>query len=240
MRTANSYALEALQSGPNEESLVKALKAAGANYYYQRPEVAGQRAAFGRVLADLRDAGMLNNAPAEVEHLLRTTDLDLVGQVPTVRPSAIADPPEAGHNQTRERWLMEVDARLDEYIAAAIDEDTLLIGAESQVTVLNLDLPEEEFRCGAFAGGAIIAPDSHFLPDHSAHLRELMETPEVHSIDFAEPLIVQKRAETFQQTHSDWLAFRPDLASVLGWTHDFECPGRWLTSEGELVVETVW
>ena len=60
------------------------------------------------------------------------------------------------------------------------------------------------------------------------------------AIYVGDALVLENAAFTFQQLQARWLAFRPDLATALGWTPDTSRPGSWHAAAGDLAVETVW
>ncbi len=104
---------------------------------YPAEKIAASRAAFGRVLADLTDAQLLDDAPQQARGRLRTVDVELLGLAPKSRPNVVPSPPEAGHDQTLSRWCSEMELRLDQYVAASRNEHSILIGARSRLTVLS-------------------------------------------------------------------------------------------------------
>ena len=241
LRVAAQYTNDELATLPAAEDIVRALETSAVKLHYPSPELFAQRAAFGRVVTDFRDAGMLEGASTEIVRMLRTVDIDLVGRTPKSRPDIIPEPPTAGHDQTIERWIDELDARLQAYIHSSIGTDRWLIGAKTQLAVLNWDHLKEEFQCGTTIGIGEPSEDGVFLSQASMRLSDLTVATECEYVFHGDPLIIQNYAHTFHQIQqADWLAFRPDLATVLGWLPESSCPGRWLTSAGTLAVETIW
>ena len=240
LAVAARYASETLAVLPEQEAVQSALDASQVRHAYPSEKIAASRAAFGRVLADLKDASLLDNAPVRVRRLLRTVDLEILGRVPGARPSLLPDPPPGGHDQTISRWRADVDRRLEEYIASATHHDRVLIGASSRLTVLNWGHLEEELMCGTTVetGGPVDGPI--FARQRSATLRDLVSTSAVRWPEIGECLVVQNLDDTFHQIHADWLSFRPDLAAALAWTPDSSRPGCWHTATGELAVEAIW
>ena len=66
LAVAARYASDALSKLPEQEEIRGALVSSGAQHAYPLEELAASRAGFGRVLRDLTDAGMLENAPPHV------------------------------------------------------------------------------------------------------------------------------------------------------------------------------
>jgi type II secretory pathway predicted ATPase ExeA len=237
---ASRYAADVLATLPEQDAVRQALQSSHVQHTYPSEKIAASRAAFGRVLADLNDARLLDGAPRWVRKRLRTFDPYLLGESPVSRPSVIPSSPEAGHDQTLERWRAELVGRLDEYVAASVCGDTILIGAKVDVTVLNWGHLEEIFQSGLSVGqdqeltGPIFQRRSGLI---GSDLRE--PTPQAMTASAGQPLIVENVGHAFHQIHADWLAFRPEAASALSWTPDTQ-PGRWRRASGEVAVDTVW
>lgn len=240
-RVSTRYTNDQLATLAADAEIQRALEASAVEHYYLSPKASAQRSAFGRVLADFRDAGMLDDAPPEISRMLRTVDIDLVGHTPEPRPVVMPAPPPAGHDQTCKRWLDELEARLQAYIRASDGVDCRLIGAKAQLAILNWGYLEEEFLCGTTIGIEEPSENELFLTRTSMRLSDLtVVTMAFENVFHGGPLILENRAEAFHQIQADWLAFRPDLATVLGWLPVPSHPGRWLTPVGTLAAETVW
>ena len=236
---AARYASEALAKLPEQEAVRSALRAARMRHAYLYEEHAASRAAFGRVLADIADAGLLDGAPPYIWRLLRTVDIELLRHGPQGRPNVLPAPPPGGHDQTAAQWQAEIEDRLEDYVAASTDQEKVLIGARSRLTVLGWGRLEEEFACGTTVGAVQPVEEGLLAYRRSMLLRDLVSAPEGRLPVRGDPLVVENSALTFHQIHSDWLAFRPDLAAALGWTPDSIRPGRWHTATGELATETI-
>ncbi|MGH3452761.1 MAG: hypothetical protein ACRDQW_19090, partial [Haloechinothrix sp.] len=137
LAVAGRYASAALAVLPDPKLVRRALKATRVQHTYPTEKIAASRAAFGRVLADLRDARLLEDVPPHVARRLRTVDVDVILHAPAARPTLIPPPPMAGHDQTTGRWRAEIEDRLDEYIAHATEDGRVLIGAKMSTTVEN-------------------------------------------------------------------------------------------------------
>ena len=238
-RIADGYAREQLNLLPTDAAMQDALQAAEFGHYFPHARVWASRAAFGRVMADLRDAGRLDDAPARLTRMLRTVDIGLLNARPGQRPSAIPTAPEAGHDQTLQRWLAETERRADEYVTAADNGHTLL-GATGALTVLNWGHLQEELSCGTVVGDRL-GDGETLAPVRSALIADLAQPTAPWRPEPGEPLIVSHAGDTFWQWQAaDWLSFRPDIASALRWTPDRYHPGRWMTSAGDIAVDAAW
>ena len=240
LAVATSYRRDALGALPEQEAVVRALEASGAKHRYTLEGFAASRAAFGRVVADLRDAGLLEGAPPHVLHLLRSVDIDILHWAPVGRPDMMPEPPTARVDKTVEVWQAGIQSRIDEYVASSTRDDRVVIGAKSRLAILNWGHLEENFTCGMTVGtaqqigGRIL---SRHLP---MVLRDLVMSPEMAWPQSGEPLVLENEGFWFHDVRGYWLAFRPDLAASLSWTPDMTQPGRWHTASGELAAETIY
>ena len=163
------------QTYPTKRWSDAALEGSHLKHVYPPYEVDASRAAFGRVLADIVDAGLLDDAPPKVRSsLFRTIDLELIDRSPGPRPTVIPTPPEAGHNQTIERWQEGLKCRLEEYIASSVNERYTLIGARCRLTVLNWGHLEEEFQCNTTLRSSNSNTGSKCVYQNSVILRDLI------------------------------------------------------------------
>ena len=237
---ATRYASEAGSTLPDDNTVLESLRRSRMQYLYLPKRAAASRAAFGRVLGDLADAGLLDNLPPRLCRLLRTVDNHALNRAPERRPASMPAPPEAGHHQTTARWRTEIESRLDEYITYSTRNDRVLIGARSRLKVLNWDHVEEYLVCGTTVGAGPPMNGRTLVPLRSMWLRELTDTAHRRWPDDGEAVVAENDASAFFQPAADWVSFRPDLAATLQWTPDPSRPGCWNTGSGHLAVETIW
>ena len=240
LTVAARYSSQAASTVPEHEAVMDSLRASRAEYRFPSSRIASSRAAFGRVLADMADARLLDDAPPHVRRLLRTVDVELLSRIPRPRPCVLPAPPKAGVEKSIDEWREGIEDRLEEQIRASTHPNRILIGARSRLTVLNWGLLEEEFNCGTAIGTVQPANRRVFALRDSLLLRDLVAAARRTSPDPGEPLVVANDGSTFLQLSANWLSFRPDLAATLEWTPDSIRPGRWRTASGDLAVETIW
>ena len=240
MGVAERYAREALSSLPNSKTVGSALVSAGLNHGYRNGEVMASRAAFGRVVADLRDAGELEAMPAWVRHVVRTVDMGLLAEEPEARPEVVPVAPEAGHKQTLTRWLDGVETRLDECVGASVKGGLTLLGAVVRLKVLNWHYLREVYRCGTITGSEPDSAVSFMRHRWPLTREEAAGGREAEQPDSGQPLIIENDGYSFQQYQSNWLAFDPRVAASLGWMRDLSQPGRWRDAKGNVMVKSVW
>lgn len=238
---AARYATQALEILPKEEAVRNALGCSHLKCGFPSYEIAASRAAFGRVLAEVVDARLLDAAQSRVRtRLFRTIDLDLIGLSPDTRPSVIPTPTAAGHDQTIERWQQDIGTRLEEYIACSTSKGCILIGAKCRLAVLNWGRLEEDFVCVSTIGADETETAEKFAPVNSAILRDLITPTSAMTVNGGTPLILQNEGFRFHQITADWISFHPGLARTLAWAPDEGRPGCWNTEAGDRAVETVW
>ena len=143
------------------------------------------------------DTGLLDHAPSSMRRLFRTVDIELVGRTPCPRPSVIPPPPLTGVDKTIKWWLDGIEGRLSQYIAAAEDEDQILIGAAMRLTLLNWDHLSECYECGTAIGTAGTADDALFALGDSMTLQDLVTPLARGRVEIGEPLIFRNVAYTF-------------------------------------------
>ncbi|MDE2822224.1 MAG: hypothetical protein OXK79_01805, partial [Chloroflexota bacterium] len=240
VRVAAEYATESLAVLPRRDAVREALERSDVRHVFPHEEFAASRAAAGRVMADVLDAGLLNHAPTRLRRLLRTFDIDLVGRRPHPRPSVVPSPPPAGVDKAVEWWLAGIESRLSEYIATVEDEEQVLVGASGRLTVLNWGHLAEQHECGMYLGSTGSVGSSPFALVNSMCMKDLLTPATVGKVEDGDPLIVKNCSPRFHQFDTEWISFRPDIAAMLGWKPDLVRPGSWHTPAGDLAVQTVW
>lgn len=239
---ASQYATDALATLPSEKAIKSAMLSGNMNHAYPQPfvNIAAARAAFGRVLADLADANRLPNLPEDLQSLLRTVDMGLLGRRPQHRPSVIPPPMSPDLELTDDRWRSGVENRLAEYIAASTTEDRVLIGAKGRLSVLKVGQLVEELVFGTTIGKDAPRSDDVLRNSPCKVLNDLFVTPGIARTATGEPLVIAALGDVFNQSEACWLAFCPNIAATLGWVPEPTQPGTWITAEGHLAAESKW
>ena len=240
LAVATSYRRDALGALPEQKEVARALEASRVKHVYTLEGFAASRAAFGRVVADLRDAGLLDGAPEHVQHMLRSVDLDVLHWTPVGRPQLIPAPPAAGVDKGLDDWQAGVEDRIDEYILSSSQDDRLVIGANSRLGILNWGRLREYLKCGTTVGRSPTFDGDVFNHGFSMVLGDLVTPTEKAMPEAGDCLILANEGMLLHDDRGMWLAFRPDFAASLGWTPDADRPGRWHTSRGGLAVETIY
>ncbi|MDE2862271.1 MAG: hypothetical protein OXL33_02335 [Chloroflexota bacterium] len=238
-RVAADYLNQALREVPARARVEGALRSTGMRHAFADPDYVASRAAFGRVVADLRDSGLLANAPDQIQDLLRTFDIDAFRWMPVDRPDFI---PEPNHNETRSGsndWLSAIDNRLEQYVRAGSLKGQVLIGAKIRLGTLNHDRLAEWFECGAIVGGHPNA-DRSFDRGLPLRLCALVEPTPAQTPSAGDCLIFENSAVNFNDPRCEWISFRTEFAAALNWAPVADKPGSWRTRGGDLAVETVY
>lgn len=230
---AARYASEALADLPPQDLVIDSLSGSGMNLVNPTNVVLASRSAFGRVLGDLVDAGAIGSLSIREERMLRTGDSRLVGMRRASKPAMMPSAPQAGHDQTTDRWLSEIDNRIDEYAAAIRAGDLQLVGAKTSLTVLNWPHLEEEFYCVLTRKGSELGPEELFC----GQLSDLEWNGTPGPADELDGLLVENEAMAFMERRSDWMAVHPVLARSLGWLPHLDSIGGWLY-QGEVAAYT--
>ncbi len=240
MTVADQYKSQAATTIPENEAVHESLRSSGAQFRFLYSDVCISRAAFGRILAEVKDARLLESGASQINRLLRTVDIELLDLIPKARPTVAPSPPEAGIDKSTEQWKETIEDRLGEYINTSTCHDQILIGASCRLMILNWGHLGEEFTCGTTVGISPLTEDRVFLYRNSLLLRDLAEAVSIRLPDAGEPIVVDNDGSAFVQPLASWISFRPDLAAALRWSPGPSGLGRWHTSSGELAVETVW
>ena len=235
---AARYASQSIDCLPEEKAIRNALSSASMRHSLPSTKITASREAFGRVLADLADARLLDETPQHMLHMFRTIDVDALTRTPSGRPSAVPEPPEPEQSRTTDRWHAATESRIDEHVAAASAEGETLIAARSKLTARNPYHLSEELVLAATTGTA--PPEALFARRKCATLDDLTAPTQGRLPDPGEPLVVENIGWEFHQRGAEWLSFRPDIAAALAWTPDPNRPGRWHTARGDLAVKSVW
>lgn len=238
LAVAGQHATNALTSLPESKLAMAALLDASMKLIHPSSVVLASRSAFGYVLGDLVDSGSVGPLPLHVERTLRTGDVTMVGRVYDRMPDMFPAHPPAGHDQTPEAWAAGAKARIDEYVKASQTGPGQIIGARSDLAILNWPHVEESFACDLVRRG-----DARTRTAVRASMRtsDFAETSPVPAEPDEAPFLLRNESNAFMERRADWLALHPGLASLLNWMPDSERVGGWRTSTGRsAAATTIW
>ena len=236
---AATYYEEALDTLPSPQETKNALEGAGARMANAPSRLWASRVAYGRILGDLVDAGILPCPPERAWRGFRFIDEYALLRTPSARPPVVLQPEYPPDYIQYDTWCEGTEASADRLMNNASQHADHLIGAEGESHTLRHDQYDERIEITAALGTTPPTP-SFETPPIGATLQHLTSTDAAQGPGFREPLITYSQALWFCQLSAAWLAIRPENATVLNWQPDINQHGTWLTQDGKRAVETVW
>lgn len=233
------YYQEALGALPFPKETRNALERAAARMAHAQGRIWASRVAYGRILGDLVDAGIMPCPPEQAWYGFRFIDTEALLRVPVPRPPLVILPEHPSGYIQYDTWCEGTEASVDRLTNNVGQHAGHLIGAKSESHSLQHDQYDERIEITAARGTTPPTP-SFETPAVGAALQDLANVDEVQEPDLGEPLISYSQALRFCQLSAAWLAFRPEVATALQWTPELNRYGTWLTQDGKRAVETVW
>ena len=233
------YYQEALKDFPSSQETRRALYGTGRHLAHAQGRVWASRVAYGRILGDLVDAGIMPCPPEQAWYGFRFIDTDALLRVPAPRPPLVLPPEHPSGYIQYGKWCEGTEASVDRLMNHVSQHAGHLIGAKSESHSLQHDQYDERIEITAARGTTPPTP-SFETPTVGAALQDLANVEEVQEPGLGEPLIRYSQALRFCQLSAEWLAFRPEVATALQWTPELNRYGAWLTQDGKRAVETVW
>ena len=233
------YYQEALGALPFPKETRNALERAAVRMAHAQGRIWASRVAYGRILGDLVDAGIMPCPPEQAWHGFRFIDTDALLRVPAPRPPLVLPPEHPSEYIQYDTWCEGTEASVDRLTNNVGQHAGHLIGANSESHSLQHDQYDERIEITAARGTTPPTP-SFETPAVGAALQDLANVDEVQEPGLGEPLISYSQALRFCQLSAAWLAFRPEVATALQWTPELNRYGTWLTQDGKRAVETLW
>ncbi|WP_321477970.1 hypothetical protein [uncultured Paludibaculum sp.] len=236
-------AVELMRSMSNETALGErelrdTLNLSGLKFSYRRPRAKLARSALFRVVAELFDAGEIDlEAVIGLEPLLRHSDSGML------RISSLPRPPEIEPLLTGQfgsicsNFLVEYDCEPTLTFPSYIGE-WVVLAERSKLQTLDWQLATQERRtmvtwspdCLSIDGSNLEFPRvSHWYVREYRHRRD---SPK-------DAIIVENRAERFDNFDAQWLALNPILGDRLGWNADGSGCFQWRDQDGRVAVKSV-
>lgn len=224
-------------SAEAERTYTDSNKAIGLKLDHRRPRALVAQQTFGRVVAELCDAGKLEWPPLFLEHYLLIADPPANLAVPTPRPEwlAISHGKEVGKHPI-EDWLEGVgDALPGEDRSPTGD---VILAELTNVVSIDGDR-EEEDRLSVIAHRDL--PIEELEPEISGLLHEeryaAQDYPEPIGFDATIPITVIAGGSIF--AHSRYVALNPRIGDALGWRLANEGLFRWIDPVGRTMAESI-
>lgn len=227
-----------------EQQLRTDLDAISLRLTFRRPRPRAVRRAMFLAFAEFVDAQLISNtARRGIERVLQTHDPDFLRRRPVRRPSAIRSIAECSTDgYTRTSWTAGVNTKASALLAPR-STDGLVLAEMTELRWLQWEVPTE-IRCGVSLSGW---PPEEILRTEQDPLARLCERwvqalVEEYACRAAksESLIILQEGVRFETPAQRWLAFNPTIARRLGWTLDSTGLFRWLSREGQMMVESIW
>jgi len=226
-----------------EEKLREHLEAAGLKFPYHRPRTELARRAMFHVIAELVDAGIFNTKNLQnLEHVLRSYDPGMLLTQPEKRPSYIV--PISGRDQDRMNhleWLEKVDEAITT-LATRTSGEGIILAEETHLQFTQSKMVEE-IRQSTVCPVTIPQPRVHeswdrFFPTVLKCL--VSEYGLLQASEGTMPLVLRHAAYGYDSPGADWLALNPVIGRQLGWYYTEDGLFRWVDSNGNIMVESVW
>lgn len=221
-----------------EERLMKHLTAIELKVPYRRPRSSVIRQAFGRVIAELIDAGALDAREPGVEEWLVEVDPVISSHDPVERPIWLRLPTksEIGTFHTKE-WC---EAPSDSFRAmpTELDDGSVVVAEWTQIGWLDNGLPEE-VRASMIAHKEWpVAPDED-LEHRFFYRRQTFCGSDYPLLTALKPMpvCVVKGGIIFDKP---FLALNPNLGFALGWQPSNDGLFRWVDENGQTAAESIW
>jgi hypothetical protein len=224
------------------EDIQHALEPVGIDPPYVPPHLLGSRIGLMRLVGQMDADGLLSlHAIDRLGPLLRTCDLRLLKEFPTPRPAQVPNSPEVDYRTNDTSWLSGLDQRVEEFLSSLSNDGRYVLAEQYSCTPLTREHLSESFSCGVELPG----PDGRhpFGSRFFALINDVSRDTEYDAnfrLGPGDPLALLQQGLTFMQVTSNWVAFRPEVASAMGWIADPMGWGRWIDAEGREMVQTVY
>ncbi len=194
------------------------------------------------VVAELFDAHLLSerHLPA-LEPFLIGEDLSLLLVEPAVKPSYIPSMEHIGYEQDSYQAWLEQAIEQENVSRHAAPEDLVVVGAQTKLKLLNWRTPVEIHRevvCPAAT--RIIRQDSGYPSCFYETISMTSRYPHLLLDRTPIPLVICHLALGTPTRGEDWLALNPEVGRQLGWKPADEGLFRWVDTDGQTMVESLW
>ncbi len=243
VKIMHQLALYESWAAKGELKLREHLEAAGLKFPFHRPRTELARRAMFHVIAELVDAGIFNTENLQnLERVLRFYDPGMLLTQPEKRPSYIV--PISGRDQDRmnhREWLEKVDEAITT-IAARTTGEGIILAEETHLQFTQSKMVEE-IRQSTVCPVAMPKPRVHeswdrFFPTVLKCL--VSEYGHLQASEGPMPLVLRHAAYGYDSPGADWLALNPVIGWQLGWHYSEDGLFRWVGSNGNIMVESVW
>lgn len=196
--------------------------------------MAGRRG-LATVLAELADAGLLNNIPSPRSHHLGLIDERLVGIQPNSMPDTMPLPFVAETSPARDfrQWCAETALATERYIDGYLNSTHHILAESGSWRILDVGLPEEDRSLYTFHDSPsrpLLRPQACPWEPNFDGAQQYPESPDLEW--GAQELVVHGHEYFSDAVEMTWLALHPAVGEQLGWRHDTQSPFTWVGHDG--------
>ncbi|MFC9470974.1 hypothetical protein ACFTS5_02195 [Nocardia sp. NPDC056952] len=196
--------------------------------------MAGRRG-LATVLAELADAGLLDNIPFPRSHHLGLIDERLVGIEPDSWPDTMPLPWIAETSPVRDfrRWCAETGQATEQYIDDYLNSGHYILAERGSWRILDLGLPEEDrslYTLHDSSSWPLLRPRARPWELNFDGAQRYPESPD---LEWSwEELVVHGHEHSSDAVEMTWLALHPAVGERLGWRHDTRKLFTWTGHDG--------
>ena len=226
-----------------EKRFESSLLSAGLNLPLLRSRVRVARRAMFHAVAELQDAGHINDAAiGTLERRLRTHDPEMFMKNPAPRPFAVGDIPGLGIRESVADWVECPEEGL-KHANRTLKSDLVSLG---EITIISKRGDWESPRETRYSVLEPVASSSSWVSDDPYKLYgtvtncTLKEYETLTGSSDYQPLLIRNVAPGFYSPGADWIAFNPVIARNLGWSLAADGLFKWVDSNNVTMVESIW
>ncbi|MGW5922189.1 hypothetical protein ACWFPY_24630 [Nocardia fluminea] len=196
--------------------------------------MAGRRG-LATVLAELSDAGLLDDIPFPRSHDLGLVDERLVGIEPNPVPDTMPLPWMAETSPARDfrQWCAETGQATEQYIDDYLNSAHYILAERGSWRILDLGLPEEArslYTSHDSSSGPLFRPQTR---PWELNFEGAQQYPECPDLEWSgEELVVHGHERFSDAVEMAWLALHPAVGERLGWRHDTQNLFTWTGPDG--------
>jgi hypothetical protein len=228
-------------SSAGETALRQMLEGSGLRLTYRRPRFELARMALGRVIAELVDAGRLQDSSIEpLSARLQLGDPQVLQLEPDSRPASVFPlGPRREHWGLVENWVEQIADSIQQMQATEMPGVEIL-AETSALKRLDWDTPMELRRSIVADTEQVGNPRGGMDPFPAIHGCYIDDYASISAEDAPAPLVVQNRASPHRVPGAEWLALNPDIGNELGWKRNPEGLFRWEDGSGKAMAYSIW
>ena len=226
-----------------EKRLRASLNTVGIRSPFVRPRARFARRAMFRAVGELIDAGRIqDDAARNLEACLRTHDPQMVLAEPSSRPTQLRPIADLTIGDDIVKWVEEVAEALP-YTDWSTSEGTIVLAERTHFRGKgNWDTPTEDrystLESSLYAKLETVSDPGQIFGTAVKAL--VSEYPQSAEDSDSAPIVVRNVDYGYDSPGADWVAFKAAMALRFGWTASPDGMFRWVDSQGQTMVESIW